>query len=121
MRCCFVPPHMLRALAENGDPDERDRAHATLELSAQFRGERVGAEQVAAFVAVPAGEKRRTVYDARRGRDLPGRLARGEGGPGTEDAAVDEAYEGAGKTYDFYRRVFGRNSVDGRGLRLDAT
>src|SRR5437870_1973160 len=40
MRCMFLPPHMLRALAETGDPDQRDRAHATLELSAQFRGER---------------------------------------------------------------------------------
>src|SRR5437763_9410705 len=121
MRCCFVPPHMLRALADNGDAEQRDRAHATLELSAQFRGERVGAGQVAAFVSVPAGEKRRTIYDARHGRELPGRIVRAEGGRASGDAAVDEAYDGAGKTYDFYRRVYGRNSVDGRGLRLDAT
>jgi Zn-dependent metalloprotease len=120
MRCCFLPPHMLRALAERGDADERDRAHASLEISAQFRGERLGA-QVAAFAAVPAGERRRTIYDARHGRDLPGKLVRGEGGRAVGDPAVDEAYEGAGRTYDFYRRVFGRNSVDGRGLRLDAT
>ncbi len=112
---------MLRALAENGDSEQRDRAHATLELSAQFRGERLGAAQVAGFVAVPAGEKRRTVYDARHGRDLPGKLVREEGARLTRDAPVDEAYDGAGKTYDFYRRVFGRNSVDGRGLRLDST
>lgn len=121
MRCCFLPPHMLRALAERGDAEERDQAHAALEASAQFRGERLGAGPVAAFVAVPAGERRRTIYDARRGRELPGKLIRDEGGRAVGDDAANEAYDGAGKTYDFYRRVLGRNSIDGRGLRLDAT
>src|SRR5438128_1988995 len=65
MRCTFLPPHMLRALAESGDREQRDRAHAALELSAQFRGERSAAGPIAAFAAVPAGEKRRTIYDAR--------------------------------------------------------
>src|SRR6266516_3908151 len=121
MRCSFLPPHILRALADAGDPEQRDRAHATLELSAQFRGERAAAAQLAAFAAVPAGEKRRTIYDARHGHELPGKLVRGEGGRAVGDAAANEAYDGAGKTYDFYRRVLGRNSIDGRGLRLDAT
>ena len=121
MRCSFLPPHILRALAENGDPEERDRAHAALELSAQLRGERLATAAVGALAAVPAGQRRRTIYDARHTRDLPGKLVRGEGGRAAGDAAVDEAYDGAGKTYDFYRRVLGRNSIDGRGLRLDAT
>jgi len=112
---------MLRALAENGDAEQRDHAHASLEASAQFRGERLGAGQIGAMVAVPAGERRRTIYDARHGRDLPGKIVRAEGGRAVGDEAADEAYDGAGKTYDFYRRVLGRNSIDGRGLRLDAT
>ena len=121
MRCTFLPPHMLRALADSGDPEQRDQAYAALELSAQFRGERTAAGAVAAFAAVPAGEKRRTIYDARHGHELPGKLVRGEGDRPVADAAVNEAYDGAGRTYDFYRRVLGRNSVDGRGLRLDAS
>src|SRR5581483_5825698 len=68
-----------------------------------------------------AGEKRRTVYDARHGRTLPGKLVRGEGDPRGRDAAVNEAYDGAGKTYDFYQKVYARNSIDGRGMRLDST
>jgi Zn-dependent metalloprotease len=34
---------------------------------------------------------------------------------------VNEAYDGAGKTYDFFRRIYGRRSVDDRAARLDAT
>ena len=49
MHCTFLPPHMLRALAESGDPEQRDRAHAALELSAQFRGERNATGPIAAF------------------------------------------------------------------------
>jgi Zn-dependent metalloprotease len=67
------------------------------------------------------GTKRRTVYDARRGYMLPGRLVRGEGDPKSRDVAVNEAYDGSGATYDFFYRVFGRKSIDNRGFRLDAT
>ncbi len=121
-RCGFLPPHILRHLAEHtDDPDLRDRAQATLEESAQMRGERYALATLAGRIAVPTGEKRRTVYDAEHRRELPGKLVRGEGDPATRDRAVDEAYDGAGKTYDFYRQVYGRNSIDDRGLRLDST
>jgi Zn-dependent metalloprotease len=72
-------------------------------------------------MVTPAGEKRRTVYDAQNGTDLPGTLVRGEGDPATDDVAVTEAYDGAGATYDFFNEVYERNSVDDRGLRLDST
>ena len=121
-RCGFIPPHILRHLAEHADDDAvRDRAHATLEASAQIRGERLMIATLASAVAVPAGEKRRTVYDAHNGVTLPGKLVRGEGDGPTRDVAVNEAYDGAGKTYDFYQKVYGRNSVDDKGLRLDST
>jgi len=120
-RCCFLPPHILRHIAEHADGELRERAYETLEESAQMRGERAVVATIAGAIVVPAGEKRRTVYDAGQGRDLPGKLVRGEGDPSTGDAAVDEAYDGAGKTYDFYQKVYARNSIDDRGLRLDST
>ena len=70
---------------------------------------------------VPAGEKRRAVYDAGRGTKLPGRLVRREGDPDSSDVAVDEAYDGAGATYDLYFQVYGRNSIDGRGMEIDSS
>ncbi|MGB8702967.1 MAG: M4 family metallopeptidase [Thermosynechococcaceae cyanobacterium] len=117
--CCILPPHMLDHVIRQGDDDHRAWALATLRASEQFRGRRevVGAVSFAA----PAGEKRRTIYDAQTATNLPGRLVRGEGDPPSTDVAVNEAYDGAGATYDLYHDVFERNSIDDRGLRLDST
>jgi len=117
--CCVVPPHILREIAKNGNPDQQDWAFQSLTLSARIRGQR----DIAGLLPIltPAGQKRRTVYDAENGTDLPGKLVRGEGDAPTDDIAVNEAYDGAGSTYDFYFEVFGRNSIDDRGMRLDST
>ncbi len=110
---------MLRSIAENGSPEERRLALATLLVSERFRTRR---QIVASFPLVtPAGEKRRTVFDAGHGTTLPGRLVRSEGQEESGDAAVDEAYAGAGATYDLYLDVYGRNSIDDRGMRLDSS
>jgi Zn-dependent metalloprotease len=61
------------------------------------------------------------VYDAHNEPSLPGRLVRGEGASAGSDATVNEAYDGAGKTYTFYKEVLKRNSVDNHGMRLDST
>jgi Zn-dependent metalloprotease len=67
------------------------------------------------------GVLRRTVYDAHQSATLPGKLVRGEGSAISHDVAVDEAYDASGDTYQFYDQIFGRKSVDGRGMRLDST
>jgi Zn-dependent metalloprotease len=36
------------------------------------------------------------------------------------DPAVDEAYDGLGWTHAFYQQVYGRNSIDDQGMRLEA-
>lgn len=117
--CCIVPPHMLEQITQNGNPTQRAWAFQTLTFSEQFRGRREAVGGVS-FTA-PAGEKRRTIYDAKHGTSLPGILVRGEGAPPTGDEAVNEAYDGAGATYDLYYEIFERNSIDDRGLRLDST
>jgi Zn-dependent metalloprotease len=63
----------------------------------------------------------RSIYDAAGSEELPGKLVRNEGGPESGDASADEAYDGLGHTHRLYAEVFGRNSIDGRGLPLDAT
>jgi Zn-dependent metalloprotease len=90
-------------------------------VSEQFRGERRGLGTLAAVAATPAGAKRRTVYDAGSGTALPGLLVRAEGDPRSKDPAVNEAYDGAGATWDLFSEAFGRNSIDDRGMRLDST
>ena len=110
---------MLIAICQNGTAEERDRALATIVLSERLR-ERRGVLSLLP-VSTPTGEKRRTVYDAGHRSTLPGRLVRAEGDPPTSDAAVDEAYDGAGSTYDFYEAAYARSSVDGKGMRLDSS
>lgn len=116
---CIVPPHILREIIQKGDSGQRAWAAQTLAVSAQIRGRREILSQLP--VATPAGTKRRTVYDAQHAQTTPGKLVRGEGDPPSTDVAVNEAYDGAGQTFDFYEKVFGRNSIDDRGMRLDST
>jgi Zn-dependent metalloprotease len=115
----IVPPHILVAIVRNGSAEQRRRALATLAVSERLRGRRdiLGLS----LVPVPPGQKRRTVYDAAHGTRLPGKLVRSEGDPDSDDPAVNEAYDGAGSTYDLYFDVYGRNSIDGRGMRLDSS
>ena len=119
--CCIIPPVILRNLAEKGDEKQRDLAFRAIQISASIRGKRDAIGSFAFAAAVPAGVKRRTIFDAQNKRFLPGKLVRGEGGPKSKDVMVNEAYDGSGKTYDFYMKVFERNSIDGQGLRLDSS
>lgn len=120
--CSIVPPHILKHVAASHESDDvRAIARQTIERTAAARGQREALGLMAALAAVPAGEKRRTIYDVKNGSKLPGKLVRGEGADATKDVTVNEAYDAAGATYDFYLDVLGRNSVDGRGLRLDSS
>ena len=117
--CCILPPHLTEEIIKNGDDEQRAFALNTLMTSEQFRGRREIVGRV--NFAPPAGEKRRTIFDAQNGKELPGKIVRGEGDPATDDEAVNEAYDGAGATYDLFYDIYERNSIDNRGLRLDST
>jgi Zn-dependent metalloprotease len=119
--CSIVPPHILRAIVLNGDTRQQAAAWSTLTNSEQFRGERRILNALAPLAGIPTGTKRRTIYDARHEYRLPGRLVRGERDPKSKDRCVNEAYDGSGATYDFFFRLFGRSSIDGRGYRLNST
>jgi Zn-dependent metalloprotease len=120
---CILPPHMLKELAEQGTPLERERAVRALVMSGQIRGQR---QQIAELSTRPTAReaisvKQRMIYDAGGQTELPGRRIRGEGDPPTGDAAADEAYDGAGATFDLYQVIYGRNSIDDRGMDLVST
>lgn len=121
---CIIPPHMLREIAQNGTPAQRSMAVQTLRLTEQFRGERAAIEVIhgiePATLEATVG-KQRSVYDAQCGSNLPGNLVRNEGDPPGADTAVNEAYDGAGATYDLYQQVYNRNSIDGNNMRLDSS
>ncbi len=117
---CILPPHMLNEIAQRGTPEQRDLALRTIATSGRIRAQRViwQAAVAASMTAVPVGHKQREVYDAKNGPSLPGVLVRGENEAPSSDVSVNEAFDGAGATFDLYYAVYGRNSVDNRGLKL---
>jgi Zn-dependent metalloprotease len=127
--CEIAPPNLLLRIAEEGSPEQRDAALRTLAASVAVRAQRsalsealkslnVGVAEVAFLAPQPDAEL--TVYDAENGDDvdLPGVRKRGKGDPPDSDVAVNEAYDGAQGTYDFYKDVFQRDSVDDGALEL---
>lgn len=119
---CILPPHMVDEIERNGSERQKRVARDVKAASAEIRERRVALMAALAEVArVQAAAKERVVYDARQGTGLPGLKIRGEGDPASDDRAVNEAYDGAGGTYDLYRDVYGRESLDGNNMRLDST
>lgn len=127
--CSIVPPDLLAKLARTGTPEQRDAAVRTIASSASARTQRAFIGRIArmtgtdvrtlAALEAPAGE-RQTVYDAQHGgrSSLPGVRERGEGEPSTGDSDVDSVFDNTSTTYDFYRDVYGRDSVDDKGMEL---
>jgi hypothetical protein len=111
----IVPPYLLQHLLTCGDDDLADHARRTLVHDSVLRARPMRP-------AAGAGDGlQRTIHDAHHGTGLPGAVVRSEGGQPTGDEAVDQAYDGLGATWTLYDEVFGRNSIDGRGLPLVAT
>ena len=116
---CIIPPHMQREIVERGSPDQRERALRQLEVAEQFRAQRTLRTELPILVKPTAVvERDRAVYDAGHGTNLPGQLVRSEGDNPTGDAAVDEAYDGSGATYDLFHAAYNRNSIDDKGMQL---
>lgn len=122
---CILPPYMLRQIVDHGSELQRDKALETTHFSNLLREQRseISSKRVVAFSPgeVTAAVKQRNIYSAEFGSSLPGKLIRSEGGPATNDVAADEAYDGAGATYDLYWELYQRNSIDNQGMRLDST
>ncbi len=119
---CFLPPHVIDCLAESDNPVYRRVAHRTAQAAAAARERRLMFSRMPGMARIPsltAGLERR-VHDMNSAEQpLPGALARSEADTATTgDAAVDEAFDFAGVTYNYYQTELNRNSLDGRGMIL---
>jgi Zn-dependent metalloprotease len=120
----IVPPHIFAHMARLSDshwPGLAERAKESFAFATELRSERVALRGVTPLTTSNGGGKRRTVFDAEHGFSLPGRPVRSEGDAPTQDIGVNEAFDALGATYDYYLKVHKRNSIDGRGLPLDAS
>lgn len=120
-RClnCITPPYLLQKLLESKDKDIRNAALNTLVTTARLRGEREALATIG-FAASAPGAGRRTIYDCHGSRSIPtAELTRTEDGSPSADGSVNRAFDGLGTTRNFFKDIFDRDSIDGRGLRLD--
>jgi Zn-dependent metalloprotease len=128
----IVPPYLLARIAQ-ADPERLPRAVAAarahlaaddltraLRLASSPVEVQRTARELHATADLPEGPAR-AVTDAHGTETLPGTLVRSETDGPTGDLAVDEAFDGLGATYALYSDVYGRASIDGAGLPLDAT
>jgi Zn-dependent metalloprotease len=112
----------MRHMAEYGDDDARERIASTL-----FHSQQIMAGRAAMLIGddsdalPPPGRPVRRVYDARHQQRLPGKLVMGDGKAISTDIEAMEAFDGCGATFDFFKRIFGRNSIDGNGMPLLST
>lgn len=125
--CQIIPPYLLERVAEQADtPQLREQARLSLELDSCHRQGRLlcpsgaVAERATTVAAEPPAPER-TISDAQHRERLPGRRVRVEGQDPTADASVNQAYDGLGHTFRLFLEVYGRDSIDGTGLPLNAT
>ncbi|MGY4860092.1 M4 family metallopeptidase [Cryobacterium sp. AP23] len=128
VRCGIVPPYLLARLATVDDPrflTAAEAARRSLRVDDPIRSlratERRATVPPPAAAPAVAGVTRRTISDALHLQSLPGRIVRTEGQPPVADIAVNEAYNGLGDTHDLFWSRYQRDSIDGRGLPLDAS
>jgi Zn-dependent metalloprotease len=108
-------------MAQHPDEEIRRIAIKTIALSEALRSRRITFGLMPFMGAIPSARagKERLVYDLHHAtRPLPGDLVRSEGQPPCGDEAADEAYDFSGYTYDFYKEIYNRNSLDDKGMSL---
>jgi len=110
--CFIVPPSVLEALNVHETGRIQGPVGRTLDEMRRLEHRR------AVPRGTPVAHEHRLVYDCEHQTELPGTPRRREAQPPCDDADVNRAYDAAGTTYDFYRTVFGRDSVDGHGKHL---
>lgn len=139
--CTIVPPYLLEHIAglQAPGPASVQLSHAPSAAASTLRNlgarrpqgafrpqgppaaPQAGRTDAVVDQQTPAIGLSRTVADAENLEELPGRTVRSEGGPATNDPAVDEAYDGLGDTHALFHEAYGRNSIDGSGGPLNAS
>jgi Zn-dependent metalloprotease len=115
--CFAIPRKMFQRLIDRAPEDATPGLARHMRHSHELRALRC---ETAPAPKARARKLRRNVYDLGGTESLPGRLVRAEGGKPAHDDAANEAFDNIGIALAFLREVFGRNSLDGRGMQVDS-
>ena len=118
--CFIIPEYMNKNIVEKGTKKQKEHAWKNLILTEQLRGRRLVTGLMSSMFSV-SNKLDRTIFDAGNTENLPGTLVRREGEKPKGGKTVSEAYDYSGSTYNFYKDIFERNSIDTRGMKLDST
>ncbi len=131
---CIVPPYILSKLITSNEDNASQvkKDVANLILDEQIRSRRRvfshlkdETRQAAGLTTLKKTSKKiavnREVYTANSKEVEPGTLVRKEGQAAVKDKDVNNVYDGGGFTWDFYYSLFGRNSIDNKGLKIVQT
>lgn len=122
---CFIPPYMIDKLIDKGTRTVASRGIENKFRSYRFRSDRIFFSVVddAVRASLIFRKKARTVkpvlevYSAVNGTSLPGRLLK-RGKAGYSDKDAERVYQGGIETWRMYYDLFGRNSVDNKGMAI---
>lgn len=122
----FLPIHVLRDLKKR-NPGKTDIAKS-LDWALRLRRRRLRiVGKLPHFghgivnARVDTGKAQVQIYDAQKQEVQPGVRARFEGDPAVADAVVNNSYDFNTIVREFYRTVFGRFSIDNKGMDLVST
>lgn len=118
--CFIIPEYVNKKIVEKGTKKQKEQAWKNLVLTEQLRGRRLVTGLMSSMFSV-SNKLERTIFDSKNSEKLPGTLVRREGGKVKGGKNVTEAYDYSGSTYNFFKDVFDRNSIDTRGMKLDST
>jgi Zn-dependent metalloprotease len=120
--CFAVPKKLLTQLADDDDDKEHSKLlKSHVDHSSRLRAQRAVHSQSRPEAKLGKKLLARQVFDAQGQTFLPGKLLRDEDDPPTRDKEADQAYENVGIAMQFFKNVLGRDSVDGKGMRVDAS
>ena len=118
--CTIIPPHIIDKIKEAYDDpilcEQLTRSHEHHESLRKERGLFFSGTKT-----LPTVKSKRVikVYSANNSESLPGEKA--DLPQESSDVEIKEAYQWAEKTNKFFEEIFGRDSIDGKGMQIVST
>jgi len=120
-QCCFIiPEYINKNIVKKGTEKQKEGAWKNLILTEQLRGRRNVSGTFQSLMP-KSPQLYRSIYNAENSEKLPGLIVRSEGQKAKGGPSITEAYDYSGRTYDFFKKVFDRNSINDSGMDLEST
>lgn len=122
---CILPPYITEKMIESGDKKLEEIGINNLFRNTRFRNDRnffssLSREQSLLLTSMKESSKKTKpsakikIFDCGHKTSLPGKIMKSN----SKDKAFINVKNGVKQTWDFYHKLFGRNSIDNSGMEL---